>query len=353
MQVADIETGQNDSTGVEVETVYSKVSGTYAIYRTAGRVVVQFADDEKLSSEQRLALAPLNPVRGEINGLIDGWRQSNDSEKEAKARIFDRRVADALIVGLQGDPAHALELLTTLKADILEERTSVARTQYVIVAFFATIGLIVLASLVILIWFPRPIVYEGENALCLAAAVGAIGALFSIAIGIRSREILTDLQSRDNTVDAILRILIGATSAVILFALLRSKLVSFSLGGDPISPVSMDTAIVVAFVAGFSERLVGDFLSKAVLSATRSANPLAGGTSQSRSGVAPAQRDANEQNPLGRQAPSAAAGATADAHVHEGDDVDCCVADMTIGKDEQTDDVELPEATGGVAKPVQ
>jgi len=82
MQVADIETGQNDSTGVEVETVYSKVSGTYAIYRTAGRVVVQFADDEKLSSEQRLALAPLNPYAA---------RSMGSSTDGAKAMILKRR----------------------------------------------------------------------------------------------------------------------------------------------------------------------------------------------------------------------------------------------------------------------
>jgi hypothetical protein len=348
MKVADIKKGENDETGVPVETVYTKILDRYAVYRTAERVVVQYSDDEKLAAEQRLALAPLNPIRGEINGLIDGWRQMTD-EREAKARIFDRRVADALIVGLQGDQPHALELLVSLKDDIVKERTSVARTQYVIVAFVSTVGLVLLAALVTAVWFPRPIDFASENALCLAAAVGAIGAMFSIAVGIRGRSILTDLQSRDNSVDAILRIVIGATSAVVLVALLRSNLANFSLGDTPIVPLSMDKAIVVAFIAGFSERLVGDLLSATTVSGTGGTNPLAGVTS-TRSSAA-ASRDANEQNPLGRMAAAPPSTEAADSTaVREGDDLDCCVADVVIAEEAQTADVELPAASGGIAK---
>ena len=71
MNVADIIKGGKDLTGAEIETVYSKVNATYAVYRTAERVMVQYADEERLGAEQRLALSPLNPIRGEINGLID------------------------------------------------------------------------------------------------------------------------------------------------------------------------------------------------------------------------------------------------------------------------------------------
>ena len=347
MKVADIQKGENDETGVKVETVYTKILDRYAVYKTTERVVVQYSDDDKLAGEQRLALAPLNPIRGEINGLIDGWRQMTD-EREAKARIFDRRVADALIVGLQGDQPHALELLVRLKDDIVKERTSVARTQYVIVAFVSTVGLVILAALVAAAWFPRPIDFARENALCLAAAVGAIGAMFSIAVGIRGRSILTDLQNRDNSVDAILRVVIGATSAVILVALLRSDLANFSLGSTSIVPLTMDKAIVVAFVAGFSERLVGDLLSATTVSATEGTNPLAGGTT-TRTAAAPS-RDASEQNPLGRMAAAPSVESADSPGVREGDDLDCCVADVVIAEDAHTADFELPAAAGGIAK---
>jgi hypothetical protein len=53
--VADIVAGQLDSTGMVIETVYSKVSGIYAVYRTKERVMVQYSDREELGSEQRLA----------------------------------------------------------------------------------------------------------------------------------------------------------------------------------------------------------------------------------------------------------------------------------------------------------
>ena len=58
------------STGTKIETVYAKVVPLYAVYRTAERVNVQYADDDALGSEQRRALIESNPVKGEINGLI-------------------------------------------------------------------------------------------------------------------------------------------------------------------------------------------------------------------------------------------------------------------------------------------
>jgi hypothetical protein len=36
--------------------------------------------------------------------------------------------------------------------------------------------------------------------------------------------------------------------------------------------------------------------------------------------------------------------------VREGDDLDCCVADVVIAEEAQTADVELPAASGGIAK---
>ncbi|MBZ9898544.1 hypothetical protein LB545_29990 [Mesorhizobium sp. BR1-1-6] len=352
--VADIVKDQLDFTGAKIETVYSKVSNTYAVYRTPERVMVQFSDDEKLGSEQRLALAPLNPVRGEINGLIDGWRESrflNVGKKQARARLFDRRTADALTVALQGDQTHAAELLTAVKADILEERTSIGRTEYLIVASICAFVIVVLFGWVAS-FFETIGKFVTTNDIWLATGVGAIGALFSIALAIRSREIRTDLQRRDNIVDAILRIMIGSTSAVVLFSLFKSGLVTLGLGATKVDLTQTHALIIIAFLAGFAERMVGDFLSTAVLAGTGTTTTEAVAAAQA---ADKAKAGANEQNPLGKRSPSAETPSAdnddqivEDAHDH----TDGCLCEVDLGEDELMDDVELPEASGGVERAV-
>ncbi|MDQ0320359.1 hypothetical protein QO002_002497 [Pararhizobium capsulatum DSM 1112] len=357
--VAEIIKGQTDFTGAEILTVYSKVSNTYAVYGTEERVMVQFADDEKLGSEQRLALAPLNPVRGEINGLIDGWRKTSTFRSHgnaSKAKRFDRRTADALTVALQGDQAHAEELLRGVKADILEERTSIGRTEYLIVATISTVIVFFLFWL-----FSRSAAsadsvsfggFIAQNDIWLAVNLGCLGALFSIALGIRSRDIRTDLQRRDNVVDAILRVMIGAVSAVILFSLFKSELVSVKLGDQAVSldgtgGKTMHAAIIIAFLAGFAERLVGDFLSTTVLAGQSATTEVAV------KAAAEAKEGASEQNPRGKQAADerrAPPVIDSVSHLHDDDGSDSCVCDLDLVADESTDDVELPEASGGIEK---
>lgn len=300
--VADIVVGKLDAAGSEIETVYSKVVPTYAVYRTAERIVIQYADDDKLGADQRLALAPLNVLKGEINGLIDGWRSSVVPADNSLARLFDRRVADAVTIALQGDQANPLTLLQTIKADVLAERTSRARSQYLGVAAVVSVGTFLVASILCSGFVP---IYANYHALWQAAGFGALGALFSIAISIRDRSILTDLQNRDNTVDAVLRIFIGATAAAILVCLIDIKLVTVSLGGGssalPPSDPSVLWAfeIVIAFIAGFSERWVSDLLQRTANLLAANSNPIAGNAGA----PAAARKDAavaDEKNPLGR-----------------------------------------------------
>ena len=345
--VADIELGKPDPMGSIVAVMYGKVNGVYAVYGTAQRIVIQYADDpdqsdpakHSLGSEQRLAVRPLNPVRGEINGLIDGWRDSVQHGERAKAQMFDRRVADALIVALQGDQVGAAALLDAIKADILAVRQSVARRQYILYAVYAVAAVALVTAFLSspLSWIDcvfRP--------LWSAAGFGAMGAFFSIALGIRNRSVCTDLHKWNNIVDAVLRILIGAISAMVLYCLIDGKLVRISLGDATFPPVPMpcpapvgpctsthglcppapgwcaakDIAIyvdiVLAFIAGFSERLVGDLLSRAGIAGAQSGStstPTGGTPAPSTPGSTP--NTPNELNPRGlAAAPQVAASAT-------------------------------------------
>lgn len=345
--VSDIVKGEIDMAGSIIETVFCKVSEIYAIYATQERVVVHFADEPMLGSEQRLALAPLAAVRGEINGLIDGWRAAwglNANRKKYKARRYDRRTADALSVALQGDQARAEELLRATKADILEERTSIGRTEYLITAVVLSV-----AMLLLLLRLP-PVIGSPIGDLWFAGVVGCFGALFSIALAIRSREVHTDLKRRDNVVDAGLRVLIGAISAVILISLFKSELVALKLGNGNVAATSQPALyvmIVIAFLAGFSERLVGDFLGTAVLAGFGQAADTAK--------AAPAAKpipEAHERNPRGtglvtvsRDAPTIQR-----EHVHYDDGVDHCVCDVPLQPEDVTEDADLPAASGGIAR---
>ncbi|HEX8466441.1 MAG TPA: hypothetical protein VF620_01400 [Allosphingosinicella sp.] len=376
--VADIVTGADDATGAKILTVYSKVRETYAVYRTRERVGIQFADSPELGADQRKALAKLNPLRGQINGLIDGWRAAGETgrgsnwkvlfwrsidshEIRAKAAMFDRRVADALAMALQGDPDHAESLLADIKADLIEERTSMARIDYMAIASLTAALIVIIAC--ILTRKRSQWIYEFSPValtLWLACGAGALGALFSTGMAMRTRGILTDLQLRENRTDAIVRIFIGAMAGVLLVGMLVSGIVTFGLGDGNISlPTGHLRWVVVgfvAFVAGFSERLVPGLLERATAAAAKQRNPLVGPTATV-PGSSGSRTVANETNPLGLAR-------TADASVRDpGSDhteelavaeehLDGCVEDTELDEAEATQDVELPAARGGVEQPV-
>ena len=115
--------------------------------------------------------------------------------------------------------------------------------------------------------------------------------------------------------------------------------------------MNLDQAVVLAFLAGFSERLVGDVLTKAAASAQTGASGVAAvKEAQAASDVS---RGANESNPRGndRSADSAEPGRGSDdpdRQAHEEGHIDGCLCDSDVQPDEVTSDVELPEASGGV-----
>lgn len=358
--VAGIMIGQKDSTGSEILTVYSKVRSTYAVYRTKERVAIQFADDPSIGTLQRKALSPLNPLRGQINGLIDGWRAAESEdyrtswriffwrprdshEIRAKAAMFDRRVADTLSMALQGDVDGAELLLAEIKTDLLEERTSIARIDYIAFAGLAALSL-VLVALVMTGWLGRN--EPEERRLWLACGAGALGALFSTAIAMRSRAILTDLQLRENRADAIARIGIGAVAGVLLVVMVSSKIVSVDIDGGQIEAGTWVVIAFLAFLGGFSERLVPDLLERTAGKGRPAENPLAGATGLP-ARTKPAA-DANEKNPLGTAAAPPPFAEPAEPEAGPSDDVDGCVSDVAMSEDEETHDSQLPAAIGGV-----
>lgn len=357
--VADLELGKPDGLGGTVQLIYGRNAPYYGVFRSETRVLVQFADARDLAADQRKAMAPLNPLRGEINGLTEDWRGAADWQGGRKAECYDRRVADALVVAFEGDVPTAQALLEQIKADVLADRTALARLQYVIAASVVVILVVLLAS-----WLAGTVTSTDPNsasaqtkALYEAARAGSLGALFSIALGIRSRTVLPDLQKLANSLDAVLRVVIGVIAASLLIGMLMADIVEVSIGKGEVTAASWLPIFVFAFLAGFSERMVPDLLSKV---ATRfdvaAATPVkavakpggptpagggaGGGAGTGGSGAggggggspAPQALAAPDDDPLPEEA----------AH-------DACACEIDVKDDENTPDDQLPPASGGVA----
>jgi len=361
-EVASIAIGKDDASGLAITTVYAKNAPFYAVYGAANRVNIQYADDPTMAQAQRAALVRLNPNRGQINGLIED-RRTDDVDDEAYVSSIDRRVADALIVGCEGDVDSADQLLSDLKAEIIGQRTARARFLYLMYAAACTATVVVVSIVLcvviyVLIGSEFDLIYPiGAQLVLYAIAAGALGTLFSISTGLRARTILTDLHMDANRGDALLRMVIGITAAPVLVCILCAGFTSFSLGGQSfglainecaakregwgltLAQVSLCSDVheplawwirllVIGFVAGFSERFVPDLLARATAGAAPSTPPAPSGGQAS-------------------IAPVVAAGATAQPVTKAANEPDNCLSEAPVAETEATDDADLPAASGG------
>ncbi len=331
ISIDDVNLHVKDAAAVRVVEIYAKNPPYYAVYRTPTRVVVHYADDPVLARAQRSALAPLNPLRGVINSLLDGW-------KPARAQRFSRGVADALVVALEGDMAGAAVILQNVKQEIIDERTSWARFQYLIIALLTAVVLITACSYAYGDWFSHKIGLPPEGrGIWQAGGGGAVGAFFSIATAMRKRTVLTDLQWLDNAADAILRITIGLIAAMLLFCMLQAHLVNISLASTGPGKTAAEQwmwIIVVGFTAGFLERLVPDLLEKSTLVTASSVHPAHPTEPFKTSGGAPSPAIL-----AARPAPAVVTDIEGDEHL--------CAEGVSAA--EATPDHQLPPAIGGVA----
>src|SRR5262249_43312694 len=185
--IADIVRGRSDSTGTMILDVYTKVESVYAVYQTEQRVVIQFADDQALGADQRKSLADLYITRGTINWMLDELRATSNQNRVARIHRYERRLADSLIIGLQGQTQQAAAELESLKNDLAEENKSRNRLMYLMTA-----GAVALAFIAIIAVINSPLInFHGPVAgtLWYAGGIGTIGGFFSVAIVIRTRSL--------------------------------------------------------------------------------------------------------------------------------------------------------------------
>lgn len=267
-RVDDIREGEKG-----VAKIYAFRSKEYAVLKIKdGDVMVQFADDPASELDQRKRVLAMGTTRAELNSLLTDWRNRG---------IYDRKIAYALQLALDGDAEGGKATLLSAKSDLLADRSAAGRFQYLKWALGAgAVMLMVLFVASHLYRFPEP-----SSNIWLAAKAGLIGAGFSIALGIRNRTVALDLNRLDNISDGVLRLGIGVIAAGTLLMLLSSGLLpAMKLNGDiELTGGSMTwkVVIVIGFIGGFLERLVPDLLEKRNQPATVAAGgekPGAGGS---------------------------------------------------------------------------
>jgi hypothetical protein len=267
--VADIMVGRKDGRGALITFVYFK-RDDYAIYATGWQrgakhetggtdeIVIAYSDAREVADRQIAAVGPLLPLRDHLIHL------TSDMPLENARRNYRAQIADALRLGLEGQPPVAQAILGEAVQDALAVQARTGRIAYlkwaVAMALIVAIVLIPLGG-----WFVQD--RSGVHLLLMATGAGALGALLSIAIGLRNRTVAIDGNVDANAMDAPVRILIGIISAAVLFLVVNSGfLTDLQAGSVKLSGAQMQwqVALIVGFAAGFLERLVPDLLEKKV-----------------------------------------------------------------------------------------
>jgi hypothetical protein len=263
--VSEIVAGARDSGGETIDSVYFK-RRQYAIYRrgTPAQVVVAYSDEDLVADQQIAQIGGLLALRERLLRLT-GFLPSKMQEH------YRVQLADALRLGLEKQVPAAQALLAEATDEALA--TQGRRGRLVYLQWTGT----AIAPALLLILFGGYYVEGriGVHLLLMSIGAGAIGAVMSIAIGIRARTVAIDGDWRSNAVDAAVRVGIGMISAGVLFLLLNSGIVStISAGGIALngSAMSWQVTLIIGFAAGFLERLVPDLLERTV-PASKSAAP--------------------------------------------------------------------------------
>lgn len=253
MTVDSIRVGETDARGVRVRAIYAIKRGVYAIYRADDQMMVHFADDPARADEQRCRIAALAGIRAKLTMLISPMDDR---------QYYDGQIAHGFQLALDGSPEQAEAVMTAAVANAQKERACAGRLQYLFYGMATGVFFLALFSMGYL-FLPFATL---SSDIWLAVIGGTFGAIFSIAISIRSRTIALDLYREANITDGVLRILVGIIGAAALVLLLSTGVVpELKVNGGVISGdgAVWQTVVVVGFVAGFLERLLPNLLEPA------------------------------------------------------------------------------------------
>jgi len=269
--VPELQVGQRDERGNVIKYVYAR-DPDYVVYysRPARRwwqrgnncegVQAQLSSDPATRKAQRSKLLPLGVDRAKLKALLADW---------PRRQSYDASIATALQLALDGDesandpsPKAAQQTLIDARTSILGEREVALRAQYVTLTLgLGTLGFTLLAIAHVLIYLSG---HLGGMNIWVGTEAGLVGAILSIATGLRRRTVALDIGIRGNLSDCVLRLIIGAVSGGTLILLFATGMVPalHTAQGDMDVASSIQFAILLGIVGGFIEQLVPSLLEK-------------------------------------------------------------------------------------------
>jgi hypothetical protein len=256
--------GATDKMGQTIRQVY--LSGEdYTIYRTGQGVNVNFGDCRAREREQRARYEQISPQLCRLRFLtrqMAHWFTRGRFIKHGG--FYDHQIATAIYLALQEKPDEANQILDTGIALAEERVTNENRVRYLLACLL--VGLIPGLALSLLKGAGRLPLDAVSVPYLMAAAAGAAGAVFSIALRVQDLDLKPFAQSVMNYVMGALRVLTGFVTGAIILLIINSTVFGEGIAKLFESPVTELSAqswrciVLVGFLGGFAERLVPSLL---------------------------------------------------------------------------------------------
>jgi hypothetical protein len=264
--VTDYKVGCLDKRGRRVLDIFW-ITKDYVIFQHAGGISPHFSDEDDLSREQARRYMRLGPDFSRINALLPPPEEADDKGHSAPRgwsffhtpnAFLYRETARAIANALAGDHQRAIDVLAFVEARLIARRRAQGQFQYLL-ACMGTLATIVLIALAFEFLLRLPATPWRD--LVRVATCGAAGGFLSVAIGIRKLDIDPDTRWWVNAYYGLIRLTIAIVSAVVLYFLIKAKLVFQPVfSGD--SPQEAFALYAFAAAAGFSETLIPNILRK-------------------------------------------------------------------------------------------
>jgi hypothetical protein len=256
--------GAKDKMGQIIQQIY--VSGEdYTIYRTRQGVLVNFADCRVRDRQQRAFYAQISEKLCRLRFLTSQMARWPFGLNR-NGGFYDHQIGEAMNLAMQVKKDKASETSDLNKASeilnsgliLADERvTNENRVRYLIAC--------VLVALVpiIALWLLYRSPFKAFMPYMLAAAAGAAGAVFSIAMRIQDLDLKPCAQSVMNYVMGAVRVLTGFVAGAIFLFIVNGTVFGEGIAKlfktdsmDVLSAVSWKCIILLGFLGGFAERLV-------------------------------------------------------------------------------------------------
>lgn len=239
----------------------------FVIFQHAKGISPHFSDDDEESREQAKRYMNLGPYLSRINALLPSFTEDNQSSDQYNWSFFHtpnaflyRETARAIANALSGNHDLAIDILAFVEARLIARRRTQGQFLYLLTCtvILAIVMLIVFAHEY---WIALSIDFWPYRELVRVAACGTIGGFISVAIGIRKLDVDPDTRWWVNAFYGFIRLTIAFLSAVVLYFLIKGKLIFEPLFTET-SDQAVFTLYAFAVAAGFSETFIPNILRK-------------------------------------------------------------------------------------------